>query len=166
MKKTQKIIVTCAVLFCIVVSGAAMAADPQDHQFPKGALHRPHGNMGIILLSRYMQKNLVTQVLSDLTEKPVGTLDQQLREQRLPAVLDEYRIDRESFRAAMRAKMHQLVRQLAANGFLTAEQEKDFVEKMENQAQRHALMRRLVEKGVEDETITREQAQMLLRKPR
>jgi hypothetical protein len=37
---------------------------------------------------------------------------------------------------------------------------------MEDRAQRRELMSRLIEKGIEDGTITQEQAQTLIRRPR
>jgi hypothetical protein len=101
-----------------------------------------------------------------MTGQPVETIASKLRDERLPDLLSEYRIDREAFRTTMHTKMKDLVSQLAKIGYLTPQQEKKIVDQMEFRSQRRALMTRLVEKGIADGTITDEQAQLLMRKPR
>jgi polyhydroxyalkanoate synthesis regulator phasin len=64
----------------------------------------------------------------------------------------------------MKAKVNKRIKQAVANGSITPEQQKDILEKMENRSKRRELMSQLIEKGIEDGTITQEDAQMLLRK--
>ena len=80
------------------------------------------------------------------------------------SVMQELKIDRQAFRGAMLAKEKELIKQAAADKSITPEQEKEILDKMETRSKRHELMSRLIEKGIEDETITREEAQMLMRK--
>ena len=119
-----------------------------------------------MLLAQYQQKNLMLQTLSEMTGQPVDAIETQLEGRRMHTVMEDLDIDREAFRTAMRAKINQRIKSAVADGSITAEQEKEILEKMEFHSQRREIMGRLVEKGVADGTITREQAQMLMRKPR
>jgi hypothetical protein len=107
---------------------------------------------------------MLVQTLSEITGQSEQVLREKLHDNRLRDVLEEYAIDRDAFRAAMKAKFSQRVKEAAASGSITEEQEKDILTKMDNRVQRQALMKRLIEKGVADETITPEQAQMLMRR--
>lgn len=82
------------------------------------------------------------------------------------AVMEDLDIDRQAFRTTLQAKVNRLVKSAVADGSITAEQEKEILEKMETHSQRREIMSRLVEKGVADGTITQEQAKMLMRKSR
>ena len=82
------------------------------------------------------------------------------------AVMENLGVDREAFRTAMQAKIRQRITSAVADGSITAEQEKEILDKMETRSQRREIMSRLVEKGVADGTITQEQARMLMRKSR
>jgi polyhydroxyalkanoate synthesis regulator phasin len=166
MKGKKTSVIICAVVFAVALCGAAIAAGLPDQPFTGGRHHRPHGNNELPLLTRYVHQNLMVKTLSEITGQPVESVEQQLKSQRLGAVLDEYKIERKAFRAALRTKIEALVSQLATSGYITPQQEKKIVEKMEYWGQRREIMTRLVEKGVEDGTITAEQAQMLLRRPR
>lgn len=80
--------------------------------------------------------------------------------------MEDLGIEREAFRTAMQAKISQRIKSAAAEGSITAEQEKEILEKMENRGQRREIMSRLVEKGLADGTITQDQARMIMQKPR
>jgi hypothetical protein len=161
MKKTSTISVIILLVFALALLGTVFAAGPPE---PSSGCHRHHGRHGDgggKLLNRYLRENLAVQTLSEMTGQPADTIALKLRNERLHNLLSEYQIDREAFRTTMHTKMKNLVNQLAKTGYLTPQQEKEIVDRMEFRSQRRALMTRLVEKGIADGTITEEQAQML-----
>ena len=82
------------------------------------------------------------------------------------SVMQELNIDRQAFRDAMQAKERERIKQAVADGSITPDQENEIIAKMETQAKRRELMRKLIEKGIEDGTITQDEARMLLHKRR
>jgi hypothetical protein len=166
MQKTSTISVIILLVFALALSGTVFAAGPPEPSSRFQPHHGRHGDGGAKLLNRYLRENLAVQTLSEMTGQPVETIALKLHDDRLPDLLSEYRIDREAFRTTMHAKMKDLVNQLAKTGYLAPQQEKEIVDRMEFRSQRRAIMTRLVEKGIADGTITEEQAQLLMRKPR
>ncbi|MGW8186425.1 MAG: hypothetical protein ACWGNK_04135 [Desulfobacterales bacterium] len=166
MKKKSTTSVIILLVFAFALSGTVLAAGPPEQSFRFDRHHGRHGNGGAKLLNRYLRENLTVQTLSEMTGQPVETIASKLRDERLPDLLSEYQIDREAFRTTMHTKMKSLVNQLAKIGYLTPQQEKKIVDQVEFRSQRRALMTRLIEKGIADGTITDEQAQLLMRKPR
>ena len=81
-------------------------------------------------------------------------------------MLQELNIDRQAFRDAMQAKERKRIKQAVANGSITPEQKEEILAKMETHSKRRELMSRLIEKGIKDGTITRDEARMLMRKRR
>jgi len=161
MKKKQTIIVIGVLLIGLVFSGAALAAG-KGGSADSGFRHlKARGQDEFGPLTHYIKQNLTVAVLAEMSGQSSETVRQNLRDQRMGALLEEYNIDRRAFRAAMKAKIDVLVQSLVAGGFITPEQAKQFGEKEERRAQRRELMSRLIEKGLEDGTITAEQAQML-----
>ena len=166
MKKKHTIIISCILAAAIILSGLALA-DSQKTGYRKGFGHKQHRNgSGLHLLATYQQKNLMVQVLSEMTEQSVEAIQNRLKEQRMRIVIQELNIDRQAFRDAMQAKERERIKQAVADGSITSEQENEILTKMETQAKRRELMRKLIEKGIEDETITRNEARMLLHKRR
>ena len=166
MKKNSTISVIILLVFALAFSGTVFAAGPPE---PSSGFHRHHGRHGdggAKLLNRYVRENLAVQALSEMTGQPAETIALKLRDERLHDLLSEYQIDREAFRTSMHTKMKDLVNQLAKTGYLTPQQEKEIVDRMEFRSQRRALMTRLIEKGIADGTLTEEQAQLLMHKPR
>ena len=166
MKKSQTILVTSVLVIGIVFSGFAIADNSgKSGRQGFGFKHRHKGG-GLMLLAKYQQKNLMVQVLSEMTGQSADAIESKLKDQRMRTVMQELNIDRQLFRSAMQTKVSQRIKEAAANGTITVEQEKEILEKLENRAQRSEIISRLVEKGVTDGTITQEEAQMLMRKPR
>jgi polyhydroxyalkanoate synthesis regulator phasin len=165
MKKSIMIIAGCLLAISVASAGMAFARGPEERQFKGDRCHHRRWNPDIILLTRYQHKNMLVQTLSELTGKSPEIIRQKLRDQRLRATLEEYKVDREAFHSAMRAKFGQLVKKSVENGSITAEQEKEILEKMENHSPRHSIMKKLIEKGVQDGTITPEEASRLMKKP-
>ena len=164
--KTKHIIISCILSAGIIVSGMAFA-DGIGHRGQRGiGFHRPHKASGLMLLVKYQQKNLMVQTLSEMTGQKVEAVAAKLKDQRMHSVMQELNIDRQAFRTAMQVKVSERIKQAAANGTITPEQQKDILTKMDNRSKRRELMSQLVEKGIEDGAITQEQAQMLMRKPR
>ena len=117
-----------------------------------------------MLLAKYQQRNLMVQVLSEMTGQSTEAIRTKLNEQRMRTVMHELNIDRQAFRTAMHAKAGERIKQAVANGTITPEQEKEILAKMQSRSKRRELMSQLIEKGIEDGTITQEDAQVLFRK--
>jgi len=166
MKTKHTLIISCVLVAGIILSGLAFA-DSQGKGGRQGSgFKQRHKGGGLMLLAKYEQKNLAVQVLSKLTGQSAEALSTKLKEQRMRSVMQELNIDRQEFRTAMQAKVGERIKQAAANGTITPEQEKEILTKMENRSKRHELMSQLIEKGIADGTITQEDAQMLLHKRR
>jgi hypothetical protein len=164
MKKKQTIIVIGVLLIGLVFSGAALAAG-KGGGADSGFRHRmARGQDEFGPLTHYIKQNLTVSVLAEMSRQPTDTIRQKLKDQRMRALLEEYNIDREAFRTAMKAKVDNLVQNLVAGGFITKEQAKEFGERGERRAERGEIMKQLIEKGLADGTITAEQAQMLQHK--
>lgn len=165
MKKIQTIIVASVLVMGMVLSGLAFAdSQGKGHRQGFGFKGRPID--GLMLLARYQQKNLMVQVLSEMTGQKPETINTKLKEQHMRSVMQELGIDREAFRTAMRIKAIELIEKSAESGTITPEQAKDILAKMENRSKRRELMSKLIEKGIADGTITQQEAQMLFRKRR
>ena len=166
MKKKRQLIIICVLVASIIVSGLAVAGSQEKGDRPGFGFKNRHRGDGLMLLAKYEQKNLMVQTLSQMTGQSIETIEAKLNDQRMRSVMQELNIDRRAFHTAMQAKIRERIKQAVANGTITPEQEKDILERMENRAKRRELMSQLIEKGIEDGTITEEQAQMLMRKPR
>jgi hypothetical protein len=166
MKTKLTIIISCVLVVGIILSGLAFA-DGQGKGNRQGfGFKQRHKGDGLMLLAKYERKNLMVQVLSELSKQSTETISTKLKEQRMHTVMQELGIDREVFRTAMRIKAIELIQKSAESGTITPEQAKDILAKMENRSKRRELMSQLIEKGIADGTITQEDAQMLLHKRR
>jgi len=164
--KKKHIIISCVLVVGIIFSGLALA-DSQRTGHRKGLGFKQHHKGGVLqLLVRYQQKNLRVQVLSEMTGQSVEAIQLRLKDQRMRSVVQELNIDRQAFRDAMQAKERARIKQAVTDGSITPEQEKEILAKIENRTKRRELMSKLIEKGIEDRTITREEAQMLMHKQR
>jgi polyhydroxyalkanoate synthesis regulator phasin len=101
-----------------------------------------------------------------MTEQSVEAIQLKLKDQRMHSVMQELNIDRQAFRDAMQAKVKERIQQAVADRSITPEQEKEILAKMETHSKRRELMSKLIEKGIEDGTITRDEARMLMPKRR
>ena len=160
MKRKSINVVILTVILAVTLTGVGIAAEWAERP-DAGPKHRHHRDGGLMILSPYIHQNMTVQVLSEITGKPVDTIREQIEGRRLRTVLDDYQIDRKAFQIAMRSKINALIATLAKDGYITPDQERSIVEKMDRQMQRRDLMKSLIEKGVEDGTITPEQAQLL-----
>jgi polyhydroxyalkanoate synthesis regulator phasin len=163
MKKIP-IIVASVLVMGMVLCGPAFADNQGKGDRQGFGFKQRHKGGGIMLLAKYQQRNLMVQVLSEMTGQSTGAISTKLKEQRIRTVMQGLDIDRQALRTAMKAKVNKRIKQAVANGSITPEQQKDILEKMENRSKRRELMSQLIEKGIEDGTITQEDAQMLLRK--
>ncbi len=164
--KKKHIIISCVLVVGIIFSGLALA-DSQRTGHRKGhGFKQNHKGGGLQLLAGYQQKNLRVQVLSEMTGQSVEAIQLKLKDQRMRSVMQELNIDRQAFRDAMQAKERARIKQAVADGSITSEQEKEILSKIENRTKRRELMSKLIEKGIEDGTITRDEARMLMRKQR
>lgn len=165
MKKKHTII-SCVLIVGIIFSGLALA-DSQRTGHRKGhGFKQHHKGYGLQLLAGYQQKNLRVQVLSELTGQSVEAIQLKLKDQGLRGVMQELNIDRQAFRDAMQAKERARIQQAVADGSITPAQEKEILAKIDNRNKRRELMSKLIEKGIEDGTITRDEARMLMHKRR
>ena len=162
--KKKHIIISCVLVVGIIFSGLALA-DSQRTGHRKGlGFKQHHKGGGLQLLAGYQQKNLRVQVLSEMTEQSVKAIQLKLKDQRMRSVMQELNIDRQAFRDAIQAKVRERIKQALTDGSITPDQEKKILAKMENRTKRRELMSKLIENGIKDGTITREEAQMLTRK--
>ena len=166
MKKRHTIIVSCVLVVGIIVAGIAFAENQGTDDRRKFGFKHRHKGGGLMLLAKYQQKNLMIQVLSEMTEQSADAIDAKIKDQGMRGVMQELNIDRQAFHNAMQTKVKERIKEAVATGTITAEQEKAILDKMENRAQRREIISRLIEKGLEDGTITQRQAEMLVRKPR
>ena len=163
MKKNQTIIVIGVLLIGLVFFGAALAAGMGEGG---GFRHKgSHGKGGLGPTAYYVKQTMAVSVLAELSGQPAETVRQKLEDHRLREFMAENNIDRQAFHTAMQAKMNALVQYLAAGGYITQDQAKEYTDRVERKSQlrseRRDLMNQLIEKGVADGTITPEQAQML-----
>ncbi|MGD2012719.1 MAG: hypothetical protein PVG84_03205 [Desulfobacterales bacterium] len=158
--KKKHIIISCILAVSIIFSGLALA---ESHR--KGFGYKQHHKGGgLQLLVRYQQKNLKVQVLSEMAGQSVEAIQLKLEDQRMRSVMQALNIDRQAFRDAMQAKERVRIKQAVADGSITPEQEKEILAKMETCAKQRELMRKLIENGIEDGIITRDEARMLIRR--
>jgi hypothetical protein len=163
--KKKHIIISSILAVSIIFSGMALAESHRTgHRKGFGSKQHHHG--GLQMLARYQQKNLKVQVLSEMTEQSVEAIQLKLKDQHMHSVMQELKIDRQAFRDAMQAKERARIKQAVAYGSITPEQEKEILAKMEIHAKRRELMSKLIEKGLEDGTITPEEARILMPKRR
>ena len=166
MKKKHILIVIC-VLFAGIISTPAVLADSHPKNYRRNfGFKQHHKSGGLQLLARYQQKNLKIQVFSEMAGQPEEAIRLKLKDQRMRSLMRELNIDRRAFRAAMQARVREQISQAAADGSITVEQEKEILGILETRAKRAELMSRLIEKGLEDGTITAAEAQMLMPKRR
>ena len=164
MKKIQTIIVASVLVMGMVLCGPVFADSKGKGDRQHFGLKQRHKGGGLMQLAKYQQRNLMVQVLSEMTGQSTEAIRTKLKEQRMRMVMQELNIDRQAFRTAMQAKVSEWIKQSVSNGTITPEQEKEIFAKMENRSKRRELMSQLIEKGIKDGTITQEDAQMLLRK--
>ena len=164
--KKKHIIISCVLVVGIIFSGLALA-DSQRTGHRKGlGFKQHHKGGGLQLLAGYQQKNLRVQVLSEMTGQSVEAIQLKLKDQHMRSMMRELNIDRQAFRDAMQAKELARIQQAVTDGSITPEQEKEILVKIENRTKRRELMSKLIENGIEDGTITRDEARMLMRKQR
>jgi hypothetical protein len=166
MKKTLSIVAFSVVLVGLAFYVAATAASPQDSANPGFGYQRMQAKSGPGQLMRYVRQNMAAQVVSEITNQPVETIRTKMKEERLPAVLAEYQVDRKVFRDAMQLKVQDLLGKLVDSNYLTVDQRSRLLAQMDQYAQRRELMKSLIDKAVTEGTISPEQAQTLLKRPR
>ena len=162
----KHIIITSVLIVGLIFSGLAIA-DSQRTGHHKGfGFKKHHRGDGLQLLVRYQQKNMKVKVLSEMSQQPVEVIQLKLKDQRMRSVMQELKIDPQAFRDAMQAREKELIKQAVVEGSITPDQEKKILAKMENRTKRRELMSKLIENGIATGTITREEAQMLMRRHR
>ena len=162
--KKKHIIISCVLVVSIIFSGMALADSQRAGHRGGFGYKQHHKGGGLQLLAGYQQKNLRVQVLSEMTGQSVEAIQLKLKDQRMRSVMQELNIDRQAFRDAMQAKERERIKQAVSDGSITPEQEKEILAKMEMHSKRRELMSKLIEKGIEDGTITRDEARMLMHK--
>jgi hypothetical protein len=164
MRKPLLIVATFVVLvgLCFYLVASVANSQVQADQGPG----RERVKSGPSLLMRYVRGNMVAQTIAGITKDPVDTIRKKLEEQHLPAVLAEYNVDRKAFAEGMHTRFQALLGQLSNDGYLTIDQKNLVLTQMDQNAQRRTLMKGLIDKAVKDGTITPDQAQMLLKRPR
>jgi hypothetical protein len=101
-----------------------------------------------------------------MTGQSVKAIRLKLADQCMHSVMQELNIDRQAFRDAIQAKERERVKQALSDGSITPEQEKEILNQMEAHAKRRELIKKLIEKGIEDGIITQDETRMLMRRRR
>ena len=161
--KKKHIIISSILVVGIIFSGSAFA-DSQRAGHRKGFGYKKYRKGGMQMLTVYQQKNMKVEVLAEMTEKPLEAIQLKLKDEHLGSVMRELNIDRQAFRDAMQAKERAQIKQAVTDGRITPQQEEEILAKMETHAKRRELMRKLIENGIEDGIITRDEARMLIRR--
>jgi hypothetical protein len=166
MKKSLSIVSIFAVIVSLAFFFGATASNSQDQAPPGSGRPRMLAKSGPGQLARYVRENMAAEAIAGIAKQPVDTIRKELQEKRLPAVLQEYQIDRKAFADAMQAKFQDLLGKLVESNYLTVDQRSRILARMDQHAQRRQLMQSVIDKAVTDGTISPDQAQMLLRRPR
>jgi len=164
--KKKHIIISCVLVVGIVICGLALADSQRTGQHRDLGFKRLHSGGDLQLLAVYQQKNLRVQALSEMTGQSVESIQLKLKDSGMRSVMQELNIDRHAYRDAVHAKEQTLIKQAVVDGSITPEQQKEILASIENRTKRRELMGKLIEKGIEDGTITWEEARMLLHKGR
>jgi len=164
MRKQLSMVATFAVLIglCFYLVAYGANSQVQANQGPGSKRIKS----GPTLLMQYVRGNMAAQAIAGITKEPVDTIRKKLEEQRLPAVLAEYQVDRKAFSEGMQTKYKDLLGRLSDDGYLTINQKNQILTQMDQNEQRRELMKSLIDKAITDGTITPDQAQLLLKKPR
>jgi hypothetical protein len=167
MKNLPRIIILSIALVFTATLFAVAFADNEPGFGRKGfGKHHMHRGSALSLLTRYQVKNLAAQTLSELSGQPVEVINLKFSHERPRDVMQELNIEKEAFQSSMHAKITNLVKQAEENGSITPEQEREILAKIEERVQRRALMKKLIDKGIADGSITEAQAQILQPKRR
>ena len=128
MKTKHSVILSCIVIAGLILSGMALADSPAQSERRGFGFNRHHKGGSLTLLAKYQQKNLMIQALSELSGQPSEDIEAKLKDQRMRSVMQELNIDRQALRSAMHTKISQRVKSAAADGSITAEQEKEIID--------------------------------------
>ncbi|WP_027357658.1 hypothetical protein [Desulforegula conservatrix] len=160
----------------LIASGSAFAAQKESDQNTTTAAatetqgdaamkkHPDKHNGPLEMLGRFQFENMAAQTISELSSQPVETVAAKLKQDRLPKVLKEYNITKETFQTSMKPKFIALVHKRVEDGSITAAQETLILEALEKQGSRHAIMEKLIQNGVTAGIITQEEADRMLSK--
>ncbi len=163
MQKCNKTITVIMVLSGILISGIVLAND--QHVKPKKMHPPPHGNIGLDLLMKFQHENMMRVVLCDVTGQPAEVINQKLKFQHPAELIRDYDIAPKVFQDAIKVNTTILIERAKASGIITPEQQKEISEAIEKQASHQKVMKQLIEKGIEDGTITKDQIRMMLPEP-
>ncbi|MBI5578374.1 MAG: hypothetical protein HY895_04405 [Deltaproteobacteria bacterium] len=161
--KSALLVIGVVVVLGLSIYLVASAANFPDQDSPSSGNHQTKS--GPHLLMRYVRANMAARTIAEISKQPVDTIRKKLEEQRLPAVLTEYHVDRKAFAQGMRTKFQDLLGQLKDDGYLTIDQRDHILMQVDRYRQRRTLMKGLIDKGLTDGTITPDQAEMLLKRP-
>ena len=114
------------------------------------------------MLGRFQFENTAAETISELASQPVETVALKFQDSSLPEVLKAYNITMEAFRAAMKPKFITLIHKRVEDGSITSAQETLILEALERQDSREETMTKLIQNGVTDGIITRDEADTML----
>lgn len=159
--QTIAVISFLALLTALPISAPAFMGPHMDGE--EGGFHtRRHKEDGPGLFMRFVHENMAVEAIAELSNQPPATIRHKLEGKRPRVVLAEYSIEPEAFRNTMEAKHTMLLKKLNELGYLTSDQLALIEERKNRLSERRALMQKLVEAGVANGTITREEAATLM----
>jgi len=153
-----------ALLIAIPLNAAAFKGP--DLEGRKGPCIHRHKKDGAELCMRFVNQNLAVEAIAELSGQPQEIIRQKLDRKRPYLLLAEYGIEPKAFRSAMEIRHRALLYKLNEMGYLTSDQLTLIQERKNRRAERRALMQKLVEAGLENGTITQEEAASLVPRDR
>ena len=109
-----------AILTVLCISGWSFAADEgANPPPPPGGLH---------LLMKYQMDNLMAEVMSEISEQDLETVQSELEKSDPFTLLQNYGLDESKFHSAMKEKMIELVNTVKSNGQITQVQAEEVIE--------------------------------------
>ncbi len=153
---------TMATLFLIaawvLTPGIIFAFDKNEKSHNRSHQPQPRSDKPLGLMTKFIHEGMVLQSLSRITGQSDESLEKELKEKNLKDVLGEYGIDRKIFHEEMAVRMKNLIRKAGECELINQEQASIILQKMEEHTSRDMILKKLIEKGIEDKTITTEEA--------
>jgi hypothetical protein len=120
--------ITTVIVLNILLAMSALSHGYDLHGGPGQCFNVP-ANPETMMLTKYMNDNMATDVLAKLTGKSIENVSKDMKTGNMMELLRSYNVDLEVFRKNMDAKMTETLKTMAGCGLLTKAQADDIIEK-------------------------------------